>query len=142
MFPRRRRKKLRRIKDLIRETHMDRVIIGITGATGTIYGVRLMELLRSQSRETGDNEIAVCVDGFAKRRWPLADDEHFVGLVEQAFETPAPFISGPQVDALDSKLVGRKRQYDMQVASQFPGALQAKETALTRLLTRSLITVF
>ena len=41
---------------------MKRIIIGITGATGTIYGSRLMEMLR----EEGDTEIHLVMSQSAK----------------------------------------------------------------------------
>ena len=41
---------------------MKRIIIGITGATGTIYGWRLMEMLR----EEGDTEIHLVMSAAAK----------------------------------------------------------------------------
>lgn len=85
MFPLRRRKLLRRIKDLIREIHMDRVIIGITGATGTIYGVRLMELLRTQS----NIEIHLVMSRSAKLTLKMEHDleiDYINGLAHEVHE--------------------------------------------------------
>lgn len=49
---------------------MDRIIIGITGATGTIYGVRLMEMLRS----SGDVEIHLVMSQSAKLTLKMEHD--------------------------------------------------------------------
>jgi 4-hydroxy-3-polyprenylbenzoate decarboxylase len=49
---------------------MKRVIIGITGATGTIYGWRLMELLRQE----GDTEIHLVMSPSAKLTLKMEHD--------------------------------------------------------------------
>lgn len=49
---------------------MKRIIIGITGATGTIYGWRLMELLRSE----GDTEIHLVMSQAAKLTLKMEHD--------------------------------------------------------------------
>lgn len=49
---------------------MDRVIIGITGATGTIYGVRLMEMLRSD----GNIEVHLVMSQSAKLTLKMEHD--------------------------------------------------------------------
>ena len=49
---------------------MKRIIIGITGATGTIYGWRLMELLRSE----GQTEIHLVMSPSAKLTLKMEHD--------------------------------------------------------------------
>ena len=49
---------------------MKRIIIAITGATGTIYGWRLMELLRS----SGDTEIHLVMSQSAKLTLKMEHD--------------------------------------------------------------------
>jgi 4-hydroxy-3-polyprenylbenzoate decarboxylase len=49
---------------------MKRVIIGITGATGTIYGWRLMEMLRQE----GDTEIHLVMSSSAKLTLKMEHD--------------------------------------------------------------------
>ncbi len=49
---------------------MKRVIIGITGATGTIYGWRLMEMLRDE----GDTEIHLVMSSSAKLTLKMEHD--------------------------------------------------------------------
>ena len=56
---------------------MSRLVIGITGATGSIYGIRLLDVLRGQS----DLETHLVLSAPAKRTiveetdWPVADVE-------------------------------------------------------------------
>ena len=52
---------------------MDRLIVGITGATGTIYGVRLMEILRADTRI----EIHLVMSRSSKMTLKM---EHDIGL--------------------------------------------------------------
>ena len=49
---------------------MKRLIIGITGATGTVYGVRIMEMLRSE----GDTEIHLVLSQSAKLTLKMEHD--------------------------------------------------------------------
>jgi len=61
---------------------MKRVIIGITGATGTIYGWRLMEMLRA----TGDTEIHLVMSQSAKLTLKMEHDvdiEYIHGLADE-----------------------------------------------------------
>lgn len=61
---------------------MKRVIIGITGATGTIYGWRLMELLRAE----GNVEIHLVMSQAAKLTLKMEHDvdiEHIYGLADE-----------------------------------------------------------
>lgn len=53
--------------------HLDRIIIGITGATGTIYGVRAMELMRAH----GGVEIHLVMSRSAKLTLKM---EHNTGI--------------------------------------------------------------
>jgi 4-hydroxy-3-polyprenylbenzoate decarboxylase len=64
---------------------MDRVIIGITGATGTIYGMRLMELLRA----AGGYEIHLVMSRAAKLTLKMEHDlepERITGLAHEVHD--------------------------------------------------------
>lgn len=61
---------------------MKRLIVGITGATGTIYGVRLMEMLRQE----GDTEIHLVMSQSAKLTLKMehdADPDHIHSLAHE-----------------------------------------------------------
>jgi 4-hydroxy-3-polyprenylbenzoate decarboxylase len=65
--------------------HKDRVIVGITGATGTIYGVRIMEMLRTQPGV----EIHLVMSRSAKLTLKMEHDyelEHIHGLAHEVHE--------------------------------------------------------
>ena len=64
---------------------MDRLIIGITGATGTIYGMRLMEMLRAH----GDIEIHLVMSNAAKLTLKMEHDvepDQFLSLAHVVHE--------------------------------------------------------
>ena len=64
---------------------MDRLIIGITGATGTIYGMRLMEMLRAH----GDIEIHLVMSNAAKLTLKMEHDvepERFLNMAHVVHE--------------------------------------------------------
>ncbi len=64
---------------------MERLIVGITGATGTIYGVRLMELLRAH----GGVEIHLVMSRSAKMTLKMEHDteiEHINSLAHEVHE--------------------------------------------------------
>ena len=64
---------------------MDRLIIGITGATGTIYGMRLMEVLRAH----GDIEIHLVMSNAAKLTLKMEHDvepDQFLSLAHVVHE--------------------------------------------------------
>ena len=74
---------------------MKRIIIGITGATGTIYGWRLMELLRSE----GETEIHLVMSPSAKLTLKMEHDvepEHIYAL---AHEVHAPGNIGATISS-------------------------------------------
>lgn len=64
---------------------MDRLIIGVTGATGTIYGMRLMEMLRAH----GDIEIHLVMSNAAKLTLKMEYDvgpDQFLSLAHVVHE--------------------------------------------------------
>ena len=65
---------------------MKRIIIGITGATGTIFGWRLMELLRSE----GNTEIHLVMSQSAKLTLKMEHDVEPSTLSDLAHEAMAP----------------------------------------------------
>jgi 4-hydroxy-3-polyprenylbenzoate decarboxylase len=65
--------------------HRDRVIVGITGATGTIYGVRVMEMLRTQP----EVEIHLVMSRSAKLTLKMEHDyelDYINGLAHEVHE--------------------------------------------------------
>ena len=64
---------------------MERLIVGITGATGTIYGVRIMEILRANS----DIEIHLVMSRSAKMTLKMEHDaelDYIHGLAQEVHE--------------------------------------------------------
>ncbi len=65
---------------------MERVIVGITGATGTIYGVRIMEILRAQ----GEYEIHLVMSRAAKMTLKMEHDaeiDYINGLAHEVHDS-------------------------------------------------------
>jgi 4-hydroxy-3-polyprenylbenzoate decarboxylase len=74
---------------------MKRIIIGITGATGTIYGWRLMELLRSE----GETEIHLVMSPSAKLTLKMEHDVDPDRLSDLAHEVHAPGNIGASISS-------------------------------------------
>ncbi|MGY9003693.1 MAG: UbiX family flavin prenyltransferase [Rhodospirillales bacterium] len=74
---------------------MKRIIIGITGATGTIYGWRLMELLRSE----GKTEIHLVMSPSAKLTLKWEHDLEPEHLYDLAHEVHAPGNIGATISS-------------------------------------------
>ena len=74
---------------------MKRIIIGITGATGTIYGSRLMEMLR----EEGDTEIHLVMSPSAKLTLKMEYDVEPDYINSLAHEVHAPNNIGASISS-------------------------------------------
>jgi len=74
---------------------MKRIIIGITGATGTIYGWRLMELLRSE----GDTEIHLVMSQSAKLTLKMEHDIELDYIQSLAHEVHQPSNIGASISS-------------------------------------------
>ena len=74
---------------------MKRIIIGITGATGTIFGWRLMEMLRSE----GNTEIHLVMSQSAKLTLKMEHDVDPGILNELAHEVHAPGNIGAAISS-------------------------------------------
>ena len=74
---------------------MKRIIIGITGATGTIYGWRLMELLRSE----GQTEIHLVMSPSAKLTLKMEHDVELERISSLAHEVHAPGNIGAAISS-------------------------------------------
>ena len=74
---------------------MKRIIIGITGATGTIYGSRLMEMLR----EEGDTEIHLVMRPSAKLTLKMEYDVEPDYINSLAHEVHAPNNIGASISS-------------------------------------------
>jgi 4-hydroxy-3-polyprenylbenzoate decarboxylase len=74
---------------------MKRIIIGITGATGTIYGWRLMEMLRSE----GDTEIHLVMSQSAKLTLKMEHDIELDYIQSLAHEVHQPGNIGASISS-------------------------------------------
>lgn len=74
---------------------MKRIIIGITGATGTIYGWRLMELLRNE----GDTEIHLVMSQAAKLTLKMEHDIELDYIQSLAHEVHQPSNIGASISS-------------------------------------------
>lgn len=74
---------------------MKRIIIGITGATGTIFGWRLMELLRRE----GNTEIHLVMSQSAKLTLKMEHNEDPARLNELAHEVHSPGNIGAAISS-------------------------------------------
>ena len=74
---------------------MDRIIIAITGATGTIYGIRLMEMLRPQS----DIQIHLVMSQSAKLTLKMEHDIDPGDIMGLAHEVHAPGNIGASISS-------------------------------------------
>ncbi|MPY70848.1 MAG: UbiX family flavin prenyltransferase [Alphaproteobacteria bacterium] len=74
---------------------MKRLIIGITGATGTIYGWRLMEMLRSE----GDTEIHLVMSPSAKLTLKMEHDVELDYIYSLAHEVHQPGNIGASISS-------------------------------------------
>jgi len=74
---------------------MERMIIGITGATGTIYGVRLMELLRAH----GGVEIHLVISRSARMTLKMEQDSEIDDINRLAHEVHDPGNVGASISS-------------------------------------------
>ena len=74
---------------------MKRIIIGITGATGTIYGWRLMEMLRNE----GDTEIHLVMSQSAKLTLKMEHDVDLDYINSLAHEVHQPSNIGASISS-------------------------------------------
>jgi len=74
---------------------MKRIIIGITGATGTIYGWRLMEMLRNE----GDTEIHLVMSQAAKLTLKMEHDVDLDYINSLAHEVHQPSNIGASISS-------------------------------------------
>lgn len=74
---------------------MDRLIVGITGATGTIYGVRIMELLRSH----GGVEIHLIMSRAAKMTLKMEQESEIDYINSLAHEVHEPGNVGASISS-------------------------------------------
>ena len=74
---------------------MKRIIIGITGATGTIYGWRMMEMLRSE----GQTEIHLVMSPSAKLTLRMEHDVELDRISSLAHEVHAPGNIGAAISS-------------------------------------------
>ena len=74
---------------------MDRLIVGITGATGTIYGVRIMELLRSH----GGVEIHLIMSHAAKMTLKMEQESEIDYINSLAHEVHEPGNVGASISS-------------------------------------------
>jgi flavin prenyltransferase len=81
---------------------MKRIIIGITGATGTIYGWRLMEMLR----EEGDTEIHLVMSAAAKLTLKMEHDVDPDYINSLAHEVHSPGNIGASISSGSFSSVG------------------------------------
>ena len=74
---------------------MERLIVGITGATGTIYGVRLMELLRAH----GGVEIHLVMSNSAKLTLKMEHDTEIEDINKLAHQVHEPGNIGASISS-------------------------------------------
>jgi 4-hydroxy-3-polyprenylbenzoate decarboxylase len=74
---------------------MERLIVGITGATGTIYGVRMMELLRAH----GGVEIHLVMSRSAKMTLKMEHDADIDDFSKLAHEVHEPGNIGASISS-------------------------------------------
>jgi 4-hydroxy-3-polyprenylbenzoate decarboxylase len=74
---------------------MERLIVGITGATGTIYGVRLMELLRAH----GGVEIHLVMSRSAKLTLKMEHDTEIEDINKLAHQVHEPGNIGASISS-------------------------------------------
>src|SRR4051812_5668010 len=68
-----------------KDRQMRRIIVGITGATGAIFGVRLLQALQAAEVETP----------LVLSRWGLQTVEHETGLTARELNALASVVHGP-----------------------------------------------
>ncbi len=74
---------------------MERIVVGITGATGTIYGVRLMQMLR----EAGGHEIHLVMSRSAKLTLKMEHDADIGEINRLAHEVHEPGNIGAAISS-------------------------------------------
>ncbi|MEK9685429.1 MAG: flavoprotein, partial [Rhodospirillaceae bacterium] len=79
----------------VRLSGMKRLIIGVTGATGTIYGWRLMEMLRSE----GETEIHLVMSQSAKLTLKMEHDVDPEYIYSLAHEVHQPSNIGASISS-------------------------------------------
>lgn len=86
----------RRLRHVTNSSTPRRLVVGISGASGVIYGIRLLELLR----EVSDIKVHLVMSSTAKlnvhleTKWALADVEAMAGEVHDYRDLAASISSG------------------------------------------------